>query len=397
MQLDGRALIVGGGVGGLGTALALSSQGYASRLLERAPEFSEIGAGIQLGPNFMRSLDTLGLRQRVLADAWIPQRLIFRNAVSGERITEIPVDERFRERFGAEYALIHRADLLAALLEACERDPMIELCPDSEASSVSTHDDLVTVDLLDGRSDSAPLLVGADGLWSKVREHVIGDGAPRPAGHIAYRAVLKAKDVPDDLWSDDMNVWLGPRTHLVTYPMRRGELYNLVAVFHSDRYAEGYDRAGELDELWRHFGGECSQVQRLLKRTESWRYWVLCDREPRRGWSKGHVTLVGDAAHPMLQYLAQGAAMSVEDGLCVAAALRDSDSIPQALQRYEEARLKRTARAQVISRIYGVVFHVDDVIAEMRDDLISSWKPEQHWNAMSWMYDYRPDGDGQAA
>jgi 2-polyprenyl-6-methoxyphenol hydroxylase-like FAD-dependent oxidoreductase len=384
-------LIAGGGIGGLGTALALATHGIDSCVAEQAPEFSEIGAGIQLGPNFVRVLERLGLREAVLSGAWFPPNLTVTNAMTGDRIAQVPVDGAFKARFGAEYALTHRADLLGALLEACLDSPYVDLLNNAEVTEISDEGDHVDVGIADGRRLSAPALIGADGLWSRVRDYVIGDGAPQPVGHIAYRAVLRAEDVPEDLWSDDMNIWVGPRTHLVTYPLRRGELYNLVAVFHSDRYVEGYDRVGEIDELWRHFGGECSQVRRLLECIETWKYWVLCDREPHRGWSKGRVTLVGDAAHPMLQYLGQGGAMSMEDGLQLAAQVAGCDNLTEALGRYEMGRLKRTARAQMTSRIYGEVFHASGVLAEMRDEMIAAWSPETHYDGMAWMYDFDPD------
>lgn len=397
MRFDDPVLIAGGGIGGLGTALSLAGEGFESLVVERATEFAEIGAGIQLGPNFVRALDRLGLRDRVLGDAWFPRNLVFNNAMTGKQITHNPVDGGFRERFGAPYALTHRADLLDALLEACRENPRIELMTNTELNDISVDGKAVSVGTTDGRMLEAPVLIGADGLWSRVRQFVIGDGPPLMAGHIAYRAVLRAEDVPEDLWSDDMNVWLGPRTHLVTYPLRRGELLNLVAVFHSDRYAEGYEGAGELDELWRHFGGECTQVRRLLECIETWKYWVLCDREPTRGWSKGPIALIGDAAHPMLQYLGQGAAMSVEDGLRLATELKNADSVTDAFKLYEAVRLKRTARAQAMSRVYGYVFHASDVLAEMRDEIIAGWSPETHWNGSAWLYDFDPGTSGSSS
>ncbi len=387
MPVEDPILIAGGGIGGLGTALALADRGIHSVVAERAPEFSEIGAGIQLGPNFMRALDRLGLRDRVLRDAWLPQHLVVNNAMTGARVTQVPVTGGFRDRFGAEYALIHRADLLDALVEACRISPLVELMNGAEVSGVAVEGSEVDVTLTDGRQLHTPAVIGADGLWSRVRECVIGDGPPVPVGHVAYRAVLKSEDVPPDLWSGDMTIWLGPRTHLVTYPLRRGELLNLVAVFHSDRYVEGYDRIGEVDELWRHFGGECSEVLRLLERIETWKYWVLCDREPRRGWSAGPVTLIGDAAHPMLQYLGQGGAMSMEDGLEVARQVARHDDIATAFAEYEANRVKRTARAQVTSRIYGHVFHASGLLAEMRDEIVGAWPVEAHWDGMAWLYE----------
>src|SRR3954452_23342013 len=159
-------------------------------------------------------------------------------------------------------------------------------------------------------------------MWSRIRERIVGDGKPRVSGHIAYRAVLKREDVPADLWNPDVVLWAGPRTHLVHYPLRRGEVMNLVAVFHSDHYVEGWDQAGDPALLWKHFAGTRPEVREMLSRIETWRFWVLCDREPRRGWTRGRVTLLGDAAHPMLQYLAQGANMALEDAVCLADQLR---------------------------------------------------------------------------
>jgi 3-hydroxybenzoate 6-monooxygenase len=394
MRFERPVLIAGGGIGGLGTALALASYGIPSTVAERANAFGEIGAGIQLGPNFVRALTRLGLLDNVMDSAWLPPKLVFKNAMTAQLITEVPVGDGFRERFGSAYALMHRADLLDVLLEACRENPHIELATNTEVVRVDIVDDEASAQIADGRVLNAPCLVGADGLWSRVRDFVMEDGPPQRVGHIAYRAVLKASDVPEDLWSDNMTAWLGPRTHLVTYPLRRGELFNLVAVFHSDRYTEGYDSVGDVDELWRHFGGECPQVRRLLERIETWKYWVLCDRQPRRGWSRGPITLVGDAAHPMLQYLGQGAAMAMEDALQLATNISELDGLPDAFSAYEATRLKRTARAQATSRIYGHVFHADEVLAEIRDEMVGSWGPQMHWNGMAWLYDYAPTWAG---
>ncbi len=383
--------IAGGGIGGLACALALARRGFAVRVLEQAPEFHEIGAGIQLGPNMIRALDHLELKDRVLADAWLPDTLVVRDALDGSPITDIPVGDGFRKRFGQPYALTHRADLLTVLVDACQAHSNVQLLTDHRIARVVEHGRRVVIDLDNGDTVAAPAVIGADGLWSRVRDHVIGDGPPRPVGHIAYRGVLRDADVPTELWSPDMTVWLGPRTHLVHYPLRRGTLYNLVAVFHSDRYREGYDEAGDVNELWRHFGHEHRAVRALLERINVWKFWVLCDREPRRGWSKGRVTLLGDAAHPMLQYLAQGAAMAIEDGVCLAEELVRADGDPLvAFPRYENARVLRTGRAQIMARVYGDVFHAADVARELRNQWLLGRTAEQGWEGMAWLYDYDP-------
>ncbi len=389
-------VVVGGGIGGLAAALALSRRGFRVRVLEQADEFAEIGAGIQLGPNLVRALTHLGVGERVLEDAWLPGNLALRDALDGSPVTTIPVGDDFRARFGFPYALTHRADLLAVLLGACAADPAIELLTAHRVERVEDLGDRVVAHLGGGETLEGRALIGADGLWSQVREALIGDGPPRAVGHIAYRGVLAGEDVPPELWSPDMTVWVGPRTHLVHYPLRRGELFNLVAVFHSDRYSEGYDEAGDRDELWRHFSGAHESVRTLLERIDSWKFWVLCDREPARGWSRGRITLLGDAAHPMLQYLAQGAAMAVEDAVCLAAQLALADGEPEpAFARYEDQRMLRTARAQIMARVYGEAFHAAGPTRELRDQFLAERTPEQGQESMAWLYDYDVfDADG---
>src|SRR5882757_3382675 len=305
-------LISGGGIGGLVTAYALASKGFPVRVFEQAPEFRELGAGIQLGPNIFRALERIGLKVDMLSDAWKPGRVEVR-----------------------------------------------------------------------GRA-----LIGCDGMWSKIRQKVVGDGAPRVSGHIAYRAVLKREEVPDDLWSPDVMLWAGPKTHFVHYPLRRGTLYNLVAVFHSDRYVEGWNTEGAKDELFARFKGQRPEVQRLLERIETWRMWVLCDREPIKEWTKGRVTLLGDAAHPMLQYLAQGACMATEDAVCLAEKLAAApDDVPAAFRAYQQQRYLRTGRVQIMARVYGEFYHASGVAAELRYNALHGRTPDQSYDGMAWLYD----------
>ncbi len=316
--MDEEVLVAGGGIAGLASALALARVGYGARVLEQASQFHEIGAGIQLGPNLVRALDVLGLRDDVLARSWFPPTLRVRDAITSAELTSIDAGDGFIERFGEPYALVHRADLLNVMLDACAAEPGIELLSGQKVASIRERDSAVVVETTRGDVFEGRALVGADGLWSCVREHVLDDGPPRVSGHIAYRGVLGRNEVPDGLWAPDMTAWVGPRLHLVHYPIRDGSLFNLVAVFHSDRYTEGYDAPADPAELQRHFAGTHSNVRTIIERIDTWKYWVLCDREPRRGWSRGRITLVGDAAHAMLQYLGQGAAMAVEDAVQLA-------------------------------------------------------------------------------
>jgi len=380
-------LVSGGGIGGLAAAYALARAGFPVRLFEQSSEFREVGAGIQLGPNIFRVLEKIGLKDAVLADAHRPPGMEMRDALSGKLITRIPLGPEFFERFGQPYAVTHRADIHATFLKACQGSNLIALETSRRVDSFEDRGDAVTVTLENGERVEGRALIGCDGMWSTIRERIVGDGKPRVSGHIAYRAVLKRDEVPADLWRPDVVLWAGPRTHFVHYPLRRGELYNLVAVFHSDRYEEGWNAEGSTELLWQHFKGQRPEVLRLLERIETWRMWVLCDREPVKDWTKGRVTLLGDAAHPMLQYLAQGACMATEDAVVLAekAAATPSD-LPAAFKAYQQERYLRTGRVQIMARVYGDFYHARGVTAELRDMALSGRTPQQSYDGVAWLY-----------
>jgi salicylate hydroxylase len=384
-------LVLGGGIGGLAAALALARKGCRVRLFEQGAELKEIGAGIQLGPNVYHMFHVLGLTEAIEGWSAHPANLIMRDALTGEEVTRIPVgSEAFRKRFrGYQYGVIHRGDLYQVLLEACRAEKRIELNEKRKGLAFEDRGERVVLKMEGGEAIEGACLVGCDGLWSRVRAQILGDGKPRVSGHIAYRAVLPRADVPDDLWQNNVVLWAGPKTHLVHYPLRRGELYNLVAVFHSDRYEEGWDVYGDPDELQRKFANERPEVQRLLEKIDVWKMWVLCDREPARRWSRGRVTLLGDAAHPTLQYLAQGANMAIEDAVVLAAyAGITGFDWERTFRRYEDARYKRTARVQIMSRYYGDAYHAAGVVRELRNDILA---PKQgsvpDFEGVAWLYD----------
>jgi 3-hydroxybenzoate 6-monooxygenase len=381
-------LIAGGGIGGLAAACALARQGFPVRVLEQAPEFKEIGAGIQLGPNIFRALDKIGLLDAVMADVHRPPALEMRCALSGDLITGIPLDDkRFLDRFEHPYAVTHRADIHGTILKACLADPHVTLETQRTVEGFEQDAGGVTVTLQSGERVRGRALIGCDGMWSKIRDTIVGDGKPRVSGHIAYRAVLKKDEVPPDLWRPDVILWAGPRTHFVHYPLRRGELYNLVAVFHSDHYEEGWDAKADAGLLWAHFKGQRPEVLRMLERIDTWRMWVLCDREPVKDWSNGRVALLGDAAHPMLQYLAQGAGMATEDAVVLAEKIAEQpDDLPAALNAYVQQRYLRTARVQIMARVYGDFYHARGPAAELRNQMLSGRTPEDSYEGMSWLY-----------
>lgn len=380
-------LIAGGGIGGLAAAYALSLTGFPVRIIEQAAEFKEVGAGIQLGPNIFRALEKIGLKDAVLADAHIPPGQEMRDALTGELITQMPLGEAYFKRFQQPYGVTHRADIHAVFLNACRGSNLVTLENNRKIADFAEDGDGVTVTLEGGERIEGRALIGCDGMWSLAREKIVGDGKPRVSGHIAYRAVLKREEVPDDLWRPDIVLWAGPRTHFVHYPLRRGELFNLVAVFHSDAYVEGWNAEADKDELFKRFKGQRPEVLRLLERIETWRMWVLCDREPIKDWSKGHVTLLGDAAHPMLQYLAQGACQATEDAVCLAekAAAQPND-LPAAFKAYQEQRYLRTGRVQLMARVYGEFYHARGVTAELRNQMLRARTPEESYDGIAWLY-----------
>ena len=380
-------LISGGGVGGLVAAYALARQGFPVRVFEQSPEFREVGAGIQLGPNIFRVLDKIGLKQAVLDDAHRPPAQEMRDAVTGKLVTRIPLGAEFLERFGQPYAVTHRADIHGTFLRACQSSNLIALETSRRVDAYEDHGEGVSVTLENGERAQGRALIACDGMWSKIRERIVGDGRPRVSGHIAYRGVLKRSEVPEDLWRPDVVLWAGPRCHFVHYPLRRGELYNLVAVFHSDHYEEGWNAEGSKELLWKHFQGLRPEVLRLLECIDTWRMWVLCDREPVKNWTQGRVTLLGDAAHPMLQYLAQGACMATEDAVVLADKVAASpDDLPSAFAAYQQDRYLRTARVQIMARVYGDFYHARGVTAELRDMALAGRTPQQSYDGVAWLY-----------
>ena len=386
-------LVAGGGIGGLAAALALARQGFKVRVFEQGAEFREIGAGIQLGPNVYRMFEHLGLHEAIEAWSAHPENLVMMDALSGEEVARMPVGgEAYRQRFGGYlYGVIHRGDLHQVFLEACRAQAGIELIVSRKVlryEEPGVHEGRVLLHLEGGETAEGCALLGCDGLWSAVRQQMLGDGAPRVCGHIAYRAVLPRAEVPADLWQNNVVLWAGPKTHLVHYPLRRGELYNLVAVFHSERYEEGWDVYGDAEELRAKFANERPQVRRLLDKINAWKMWVLCDREPVREWSRGCVGLLGDAAHPMLQYLAQGANMAIEDAVVLAAYARIADGdFTRAFRWYQEERYLRTARVQITARYYGDIYHAAGVARELRNQWLGEPSSGAPGQAMAWLYE----------
>ena len=381
-----RFVIVGGGIGGLAAALALAKAGRPVHVLERSPEFSEVGAGLQLGPNASRMLDRLGVLTAIHAFAVFPTRMTMCDISDGHLITSIDLGAGFRRRYGYPYVVMHRTDLHAALLDACRNESKIALSTNCDVVDIADDGRHVTVRCGDGRSFTADAAIGADGLHSMVRAHLIGDGEPVDSQYVAYRGAISMSQMSQHAGLDNVVLWTGHEFHLVQYPVRKGELYNQVAVFRVPNGTDDNDQARISAELDRRFASACDQVRNALPTVGRARRWRLFDREPATGWSKGRIVLLGDAAHPMLQYLAQGACQALEDAICLADQVgAPGRSLEEAFASYEALRAPRTARVQRNARIFGEVIHADTVGRLLRDALLGHNAPEDR-RYVDWLY-----------
>jgi len=383
-------LLVGGGIGGLAAALALARLGIGVDLLEQSAAIGEIGAGLQLGPNAFAALDALGVGEAVRRGAVFTDRLVMMDAVDCSEVGSVPVGEAFRARFGNPYAVSHRADLHGAIHEAVKQQPLIRFHTSAQVEALDLGARGVTAVTRDGRRFSADGIVGCDGVKSVVRATLIGD-APRVSGHVVYRAVVPAADMPEDLRWNAPVVWAGPDCHLVHYPLRHGEQYNLVVTFHSREREQGGVSDGSRDEVMSYFEGVHARPRQLLDRPTSWRRWSTADREPVASWSQGRATLLGDAAHPMMQYLAQGACMALEDAVTLGAAVRACDfDLGAAFRLYAAARVARTARVVLSVREMGRIYHAKGVERLVRNSLWVGRTPERFYDAVEWLHGWNP-------
>ncbi len=379
-------LIAGGGIGGLAAALALTRLGLAVEVLEQASELGEIGAGMQLGPNAFGALDALGVGESARRRAVYTDEMVMHDALDETLVGRIPTGEAFRRRFGNPYAVIHRADVHATLLEAAKASDRIGVRTSTSVQRIEQSDAGVTVHDANGRTHHGAALIGADGVKSAVRRQYVGDAA-RVSGHVVYRAVVDRSDFPADLRWNAASIWVGPNCHLVHYPLRGGEQYNVVVTFHSREAEEWSVRTGSRDEVRSYFDGICPRARQLIELPRDWKRWATADREPIGQWSFGRATLLGDAAHPTLQYLAQGACMALEDAVTLGAALRaHGGDIASAFDRYQRSRIARTARVVLSAREMGRIFHARGVERLVRNDLWKGRTPERFYDAMEWLY-----------
>ncbi|RZI92555.1 MAG: hypothetical protein EOO67_08390 [Microbacterium sp.] len=379
-------LVAGGGIAGLATALGLARGGRHSHVLERAPEFGEVGAGIQLAPNALAALDALGVKDAVLADAVYPEKKIYLDAVTGKTIATIDLGDAFVEHYGYPYVVAHRVDLHAALLNGCRESGLVGLENGQEVVSAEERPDgKVLVTTAAGSEYLANAVIGADGVRSKLRGAIVDDELV-PSKYVAYRGTVPMDVVGEDVTSSPAVLcWLGPNMHLIQYPLREGRLYNNVAVFKSDAYSPDHDDWGTPEELDARFSVCCEQVRNAGKYLARDIRWPMYDRERAERWVDGRVALIGDAAHAMLQYLAQGGAQSLDDSLAMSQALLAEPDEAAAFAAYEDRRLDHVGNVQRLARIAGELFHIEGIGRQLRNATFQHHDPADY-SGLDWMF-----------
>ncbi|MGE0427809.1 MAG: 3-hydroxybenzoate 6-monooxygenase [Hydrogenophaga sp.] len=383
---DLPVLVAGGGIGGLAAALALVRQGFRVKVLEQSPAIGEIGAGMQLGPNAFHAFDALGVGEQARKRAVYTDFMVMHDALDEYQVGKIPTGEAFRQRFGNPYAVIHRADAHLSLLEGAQASGRVAFLTSTRVERIEQDAQGVTAHDQQGNTHRGLALIGADGVKSVVRQQYVGDEA-RVTGHVVYRAVVDKADFPEDLQWNAASIWVGPNCHLVHYPLRGGEQYNVVVTFHSRQKEAWGVTEGSKEEVQSYFQGICPRARQLIDLPKSWKRWATADREPIGQWSYARVTLLGDAAHPTTQYMAQGACMAIEDAVTLGEALRaNANNFEKAFDLYQRSRVARTARIVLSSREMGRIYHAQGVERLVRNDLWRGRPAERFYDAMEWLY-----------
>jgi len=364
--LGKKIVIAGAGIGGLCTALALAKRNFEVTVYEQSPQLAEVGAGLQLSPNAMHVLKALGVADEINARAFAPTSAVMRHYQTGKTYFTVPLGNTAAQKYGADYQHIHRADLHTVLYNACQKMNVSIHLGKGVQSYQQTPQNL-SIQLSGLESLEADLLIGADGIKSKVQACMLGETPAEFTGQVAWRGVVNANKLPKGLVKPNANLWVGPGKHFVSYYLRGGELVNFVAVQErGDWQKESWNEPGDINELRDTFAGWHPEVTELLNATEQCFLWALFDRKPLKQWSDQNVTLLGDACHPMLPFLAQGAAMAIEDSYALAHCLADEVDTQTALQTYQNMRLPRTRNIQLNARKNAALYHMSTPIEQAK-------------------------------
>ena len=389
MEKISDVIVVGGGIGGLAAALSIVQQSNKSvTVLEQAAQFGEVGAGIQLAPNALHVLEQLGVKKAIEDVCVFPKRLVLKDVYTAEELAVLDLTDGFQERFGQPYVVLHRSDLHRVLFEACQQHDNITFINNQKIQNVTEQDGIVSVNNQNGETFIADAVIGADGLKSKIRKH-FSDDEPICSEYVAYRGTIPIEEVTSkgDVAMDDVIMWIGPNLHLVQYPVRRGELYNQVVVFKTYEYKPEGDW-GTPEEMQQRFAGAHPLVERALHYISTQFRWPMFDRLPINNWTDGNITLLGDAAHPMLQYLAQGGVQALEDAFVLGEALAENDSYNAAFLQYQAERQPRSAMVQTSARKWGEIIHAEDDITLLLRQAIFEKHTESNYEVADFLYNY---------
>jgi salicylate hydroxylase len=394
LENSGTILICGGGIGGLTLALALAKWGRRSHVLEARSEFSTAGAGIQLGPNATRLLGGLGVTERLAEKAVSPQSIHVHDAPSGHPLADLPLGSWIEKRHGAPYWVLHRTDLQAALLDAAQSSPLIEITTGFRVIAIEERADSVIVTSDAGDTAKGLFVVGADGVWSEVRKFLFSDFELRYAGTTAARTIIPMSDLPNDYRDPQTRVWLAPSAHFVHYPINGGAALAVVVITSAAQPEVGWGLPCPVDDVVACAAPFDAALMDLLRRGRDWQRWALFDPKPLRRWSRGRVTLLGDAAHPILPFLAQGGAMAIEDAVVLGwEVARGYGDHGHVFDAYEAQRRSRVAHVQKASRDNGIAYHLSGLSATARNMALRTTPAQLLMQRYDWVYAWQHDMD----
>lgn len=379
-------VVSGGGIGGLACALALAQKGFRVTVCEQAPQFGQVGAGLQVAPNALSVLDALGVGAEVKQHALLIEQMVMMDGISGDAVCRIPCDVHFQERFGNPYAVTHRADVHGPLLRACEAHDRVDLRTNVRIIRYAQDDGCVSLTTDTGETLQAAALIGADGVRSRIRQQMLADGDPVAVGAVIYRTLIPAAVMPKELQHPYPTLWTGPGAHLIYYPVRDWSEFNVGATV--NRSVTGLEE-GEAarEEAMAAFAQWAEVPQRVLGLSSKYQRYIIRHRQPVENWTSGKVTLLGDAAHPMVQYIAQGAAMALEDALCLATELDAAEgNFETAFARYQQVRIVRSARVQISSLMLDRLYHPGGVERLVRNSIFEDRSAFEYYDRLSWLF-----------
>jgi 2-polyprenyl-6-methoxyphenol hydroxylase-like FAD-dependent oxidoreductase len=382
--------IAGGGIAGLAAAIAVARSGHSVTVFEQAGTFAEVGAGVQIGPNGVRALQWLGAWQALEPSAVEPRRIVVTDALSGRVLNEIVLGRGFGERYGAPYCVAHRGDLLAALLGTARSRGGIEIKPGIAVKAVDVNHERPVVHLEPGGAFEADALIGADGLHSTVRARLLGPASPDYAGHVLYRALVPVEALPTDTPGDCVALWLYPGGHVVHYPVSGARRMNIVVAGESPLVVDGWGAPADAADVIACLPEAVPLLADVLHAPQQWRQWAAADRPSTRRWGEGAVTLIGDAAHPMLPYMAQGAVMALEDAVVLGHCIAAERPIASALRAYERLRRPRVDRVARLARRQGRIYHLKGAMRLARNAVLSAMPQAAFVKQFDWLYSWQP-------